>query len=438
MVAAFLRFPGEPNVGGFVASRCDALSTVPIARWDATESLAAARYGGFVRLEPLGARSMLPVEARAADPHQLLLLLAGCGALGAAPGSPATSVGVYVAVSARTLCGGAPFGGRRRRLDAYAATASSAAVLCGRLSFALGLSGPCLQVDTACSGFLVALHLATKGLGGDCDRVSVSGLGLLERSASDATAAAGMLSPSGRCHTFDGAADGFGRAEGASSYVLDADGRRSLVSAVRHDGRSASLTAPNGSSQQRLIEAVGIEAPGPLQSHGTGTALGDPVEVGAATRALSEANGVAFASVKASLGHLEAAAAAAGLECLRNALQDHGPANAALLTINEHLASFCVSARFPVEGAPVWRNVGRLSSFGFSGTIAHALVPPPTHSLDTPMSPVPRPQRTLAVTPLHASLSQAQQRASFSDHVVDGRALVPAVAYLEFAFTTQG
>ena len=137
----------------------------------------------------------------------------------------------------------------------YAASGYAMSILSGRLSYMLGLTGPNFPVDTACSATLVALHCAASATRlGECGRACVCGLGILEALGCLGTAAAGMTSPRGRCHTFDSRADGFTRAEGAGSFILEngaakIDGLcRALGSAVQQDGPSASLTAPNGSS----------------------------------------------------------------------------------------------------------------------------------------------------------------------------------------------
>ncbi|KAH8050887.1 hypothetical protein JL720_15276 [Aureococcus anophagefferens] len=228
-----------------------------------------------------------------------------------------------------------PTRGPARLRVALAATSRALSVASGRCSHALGLVGPCLAVATACSSALVAAHVAA-ALAGAAAVVAVGGVAA---GVTASFAAAGMLSPRGRCHTFDGRADGYARGEGALGTVLAAyaDGVAVAASAVQHDGASASLTAPNGSSQRRLIAAVAPSDDGALlEAHGTGTALGDPVEVAAAAAALA---GVAFESAKANLGHLEAVAAFSGLAALvvAGCLADAAP-NAALRRLNAHLS----------------------------------------------------------------------------------------------------
>ena len=160
-------------------------------------------------------------------------------------------------------------------------------MLSGRVSYSLGLTGPCLTLDTACSSSLVALHSGVSAVKlVECPRAAVTGVGMLALEVTIAFAAAGMLSELGRSHTFDHRADGYCRGEGCGAFSLSPLGDAEtdiLVSglAVQQDGPSASLTAPNGSSQRRLIDALRNNACNVLcvlEAHGTGTALGDPIE----------------------------------------------------------------------------------------------------------------------------------------------------------------
>ena len=180
--------------------------------------------------------------------------------------------------------------------NAFSATGATASITSGRFSYVLGLVGPCYTIDTACSSALAALHTCTVALlRWECDEAVAVGTKVLSEAANHGTAIAGMTSPLGRCHTFDSRADGYCRGEGCGAYR--ACGGESVVhlgsigrwcdvvvlgTAVRQDGPSASLTAPNGSSQRRLLGAVQgrnlVDDPA-LEAHGTGTALGDPIEV---------------------------------------------------------------------------------------------------------------------------------------------------------------
>ena len=133
----------------------------------------------------------------------------------------------------------------------YSGTSGALSVASGRVSYTLGLTGPCLTLDTACSSSLVAAHLAVSAIKlVECPRAAVTGVGWLTATVSLAFSAAGMLSALGRCHTFDRRADGYCRGEGCGAFLFDVGAGNYFVqsSAVQQDGPSASLTAPNGSS----------------------------------------------------------------------------------------------------------------------------------------------------------------------------------------------
>ncbi|EGB08859.1 hypothetical protein AURANDRAFT_25990, partial [Aureococcus anophagefferens] len=242
---------------------------------------------------------MVAVEARYADPQQLLVLESSCGSLKDALGEPGAAfekeafAGRHVAVYMG--CGGVCYGGGALasassivgdpKLNLYTGTSWSLSVVSGRVSFVLGLTGPCLALDTACCSALVAAHVATGALSlKECDQALAATVGLLTEPASTAFSIAGMISPRGRCHTLDAQGDGYVRGEGCVTLVLDPEaenGAQLAGSATMQDGLSASLTAPNGSAQRRLLKAVPSEsdydgAVESLEMHGTGTALGDP------------------------------------------------------------------------------------------------------------------------------------------------------------------
>uniref|UniRef100_A0A7S3JSP5 Uncharacterized protein n=1 Tax=Aureoumbra lagunensis TaxID=44058 RepID=A0A7S3JSP5_9STRA len=298
----------------------------------------------------------------------------------------------------------------------YTGTSSALSVVAGRIPFVLGLTGPCLSIDTACCSSLVATHVATKALAaGECDAALAATVGLLSEPASTAFSIAGMLSPTGRCFSFDKAANGYVRGEGCVTFVLDAGSRMRqnmvgndpaaltstppgiLGSSVQQDGVSASLTAPNGTAQRKLISAVfsdGMDGSAwtTLEAHGTGTALGDPIEIGAASSILcaplpgsKTKRSARCTSFKANVGHLEGAAAAAGMVALFSTSLSGGSLslmspNALLRQLNGHLRTFVKTNQFylPVSETSLATasqdgpHTARLSSFGFSGTIAHA------------------------------------------------------------------
>ena len=265
----------------------------------------------------------------------------------------------------------------------------------------LGLHGPCTAYDTSCSSGLVASHAAMRAL--QCMEISralvaavnlmlIPGVGL-------SFAIAGMTSTLGRSHTFDARADGYVRAEACASTVLsgtapepiDALPLPSLIgSSVRQDGRSASLTAPNGLAQQALLDAALANAAivpehlDRVEAHGTGTALGDPLE--ARSLALSAlvvaecSQPLALGGIKANIGHAEAAAGLVGLLNAYMVLQGAVvPPNAQLQTLNPHVHRALAQTKIGlstqlVMSQPKKRAAGSASSFGYNGTIAHCIM----------------------------------------------------------------
>ena len=270
----------------------------------------------------------------------------------------------YGDISASSLRGGAT------EMDAFFGTGVATSVAAGRISFALGLQGPALSIDTACSSSLVGVHLACQSLrSGESEVALAGGVNLiLGPWVTIYMSKARALSPTGRCRTFDASADGYVRGEGCGIVVLKrlsdavAAGDSVLAvirgSALNHDGRSGGLTVPNGQAQQALIAAAlddaGVEAKdvGYLEAHGTGTPLGDPIEM----RAIDAAYGrdrdapLLVGSVKSNIGHLEAAAGVAGLIKVVLALQ-HGaiPAHLHFQEPSPHIDWDHVAARIPTE-----------------------------------------------------------------------------------------
>ena len=298
------------------------------------------------------------------DPQQGLVLGVGYGALrGGGGGAFATrapsvrsaltcaDIGVFVGVEPSGLSS------RRDAPNVFSASGGALSVTSGRLSYSLGLVGPCYSIDTACASALAALHacVVAVAVAGECASGLGTGTKVLSAAVNLATSIAGMTSAFGRCHTFDRRADGYCRGEGCGAYCVraSADGAAVVGSAVQQDGPSASLTAPNGSSQQRLLEAVPGDGRPALEAHGTGTALGDPIEVrvvlfrvrfsmdssqvGAATRAVRAP--MASTSLKSNMGHLEAAAAAAGLASVVA-----GPLLAGIVPVNAQLRGYARAA----------------------------------------------------------------------------------------------
>ncbi|MEU8216810.1 SDR family NAD(P)-dependent oxidoreductase, partial [Micromonospora taraxaci] len=356
-----------------------------------------------------------PREARSLDPQQRLMLEVAWEALEDA-GHPAVAlhdqpVGVYLGLN--TADYQQLLTRDMRQVDHFYGTGTSFAATAGRLSYFLGLRGPSIAVDTACSASLTAVHLACQGLrDGDCDIAVVGGANVIVApTVSVSMSAAAALAPDGRCKTFDDDADGYGRGEGAVALILKPlsaatrDGDRVYAvlrgSAVNQDGASGGMTVPSAAAQTAVVrQALRRAGWEPhevdyVEAHGTGTPLGDPIEVRALAAALgpgrSPATPLLVGSAKANLGHLEAAAGAAGLLKVILALH-HGeipphPINKPSTRIDWNSLPITLAARrqdWPQRHRPARAGV---SAFGFSGSNAHVLV----EQVPQPATPAPGP-----------------------------------------------
>jgi acyl-coenzyme A synthetase/AMP-(fatty) acid ligase/3-oxoacyl-(acyl-carrier-protein) synthase len=284
----------------------------------------------------------------------------------------------------------------------YAATGRTISIAAGRISFALGLQDPCQSIDNACSSALVSLHGALLYIrAADCAEALTTAVSLtLTPHVSIHYARAGMLSPDGRCKTFDRTANGYVRGEGVGALIAtrtrqiqtrmslgtSSKARMSLgACAVQRDGKRASLTAPNGSAQVALLELAaaramaGAERRCGVESHGTGTPLGDPTEVRALARGLPAKDETRWLGrVKANAGHLEPAAGMIRLIQLTGMmLNGRAAPNAQLRVINPHpalsvgpMATTAMLAALP----SVHDMCAGISSFEYSGTIAHTVL----------------------------------------------------------------
>ena len=371
----------------------------------------ASRFGVFLPgIDQFDAEffRISPLEAESLDPQQRLLLEMSWEALEDAGVDPSRLIGsrsgVYVGIGSyeyqEIVRGGVEGVGPDTSL--YLVTGNRFSTASGRISFALGLEGPSIAVDTACSSALVAVHHAVAGLQrGEADLALAGGVCVtLSPLTTEAFANAGMLSPTGRCWTFDERADGFVRGEGCGMLVLrrleDAEAAGDRIwgvihgSAVNQDGIRPGLAAPKGLTQQRVIEEAlsraGIEPSQVdyLEAHGTGTRLGDPTEVNAAMavygRGRETGRPLLMGSVKTNIGHLSAAAGAAGLiKVLLSMRRGVIPRHLNLHNPNPEIDW----DRLPVKvttAATDWPRVsGRpslagVSSFGFSGTNSHIVV----------------------------------------------------------------
>jgi acyl transferase domain-containing protein/acyl carrier protein len=402
------RFPGGADgpdaFWRLLLSGFDAVGEFPADRWEknaATERM-TTRWGAFLdHVDQFDAAffHIAPREAASMDPQQRLWLETAWRALEAAGQPPdrlaGSPTGVFVGLCNYDYSQISASGGR---IDAWSGTGGAPSIVAGRLAYLLGLEGPALVVDTACSSSLVAVHLACRGLiDGDCRLAVAGGVNLiLAPSSTIALSELQMMAPDGRCKAFDAAADGFVRGEGCGVVVLKrlsdarADGDPVLAvirgSFINQDGRSSSLTAPSGRAQEAALRGALARARmtperiGYIETHGTGTALGDPIEIHALKAVFGPgrdaAQPLAVGAVKTNLGHLEAAAGVAGLIKAVLALR-HGviPPNNHLKNLNPHIELGSFPALLPVEPTP-WPAIAGpraagVSAFGFSGTNVH-------------------------------------------------------------------
>jgi myxalamid-type polyketide synthase MxaE and MxaD len=412
------RYPGAAGPSEFwdlLRQGRDAITEVPLSRWDAdavydpdpaAPGKMWSRKGGFLpNIEEFDAAffGITPREAPYVDPRQRVMLEICWEALEDA-GIPPTSLsgsqtGVFVAtltsdysdILMRDL----------RRAEVYSGPGTASCVIANRLSYFLDLHGPSITLDTACSGSLVALHMACESLrAGECTLALAGGvsINLLARSNVFFTKA-GALSPDGRCNTFDAKANGMIRSDGAGVIALkllpDAlaagDPIAAVIrgSAVNHNGRSNGIMAPNGEAQKAVLREAyrraGI-APAEVQyveAHGTGTRLGDPIEVRALGEVLAAGRvpgeRCVLGSVKTNIGHTEPAAGAAGLIAATLALQNdllpptvHFTQPNPLIPFDE--LPFEVRRQAGPWPQPKSRRVAAVSGFGFGGTNAHVVL----------------------------------------------------------------
>ncbi|MDJ0392185.1 SDR family NAD(P)-dependent oxidoreductase [Rhodococcus sp. G-MC3] len=421
LVGIGCRFPGGVHDGKsfweFMISKGDGIVDIPEDRWNADRfydpdpdapGRMYTRKGGFLTQslwdfdpEFFG---ISPREASVTDPQQRLLLEVAWEALddgghaGRVSGQP---VGVYIggftndSAGLRASSTGRPF------INAHSATSSSHTLLSNRISYCLDLVGPSMTIDTACSSSLVAVHEAVRALErGECEMALVGGANTMIRPETFISMCKGrFLAFDGRSKSFDAAADGYGRGEGAGMVLLrpladairDGDRIYSVIrgSGVNQDGRTIAIPVPNPVSQRALAERVCAEAGinpkdvGYVEAHGTGTSVGDPLELEALGGAYGAVDGresaLIVGSIKASIGHTEAAAGIASL--IKSALSIHHRTiapQAWLDTLNPAIPFDDLAIRIPTEVEPFPDHYDRpiiaINGFGYGGTNAHVVM----------------------------------------------------------------
>lgn len=422
VVGMACRFPGgADNPAAFwqlLRDGIDAVGDVPADRWnvdlwydadpDAPGKM-STRRGAFVSgdVNDFDAAffGITPREAASVDPQQRLLLETAWHAVENAGLTREklqdSDTGVFIGISTMDHTYIQAVNSDPRLIDAYNGSGGVHSLAAGRVSYFLGLRGPCFAVDTACSSSLVALHSAGQSLrNGECRAALVGGVNLvLSPDTNVFFSKLRAMSPDGKCKSFDASADGYVRGEGCGVVVLkrlsdalaDGDRIRAVVrgSAVNHGGRSNGLFAPNAPAQERVIRqalaAAGVAAEDVdyIEAHGTGTALGDPIELRALAAAVGRAHTperpVRIGTAKTNIGHLEAAAGMAGL--IKAILSLEHEQLAPLLhfkALNPHAS--LVDGRLSLVVEPTaWprgerRRLAGVSSFGFGGTNAHVII----------------------------------------------------------------
>lgn len=443
------RFPGASDLEQFwqlLSSGTHAISEASPERLaihtqydpDGTTLVPACRAGFLEQVDQFDPRffGISPREAIQMDPQQRLLLEVAWEALEHSALSPATlagtRTGVFIGISSNDysrLPGEVSLSS-----DTYSATGNALSIAANRLSYLLDLHGPSLAVDTACSSSLVALHLACQSLRlGESEVALAGGVNLiLSPHVTQLFAQAQMMAKDGLCKTFDAAADGYVRGEGCGVVVLkpyrkalqDGDAILALIrgSAMNQDGRSNGLTAPNGPAQQEVIRAALRNAnvtPAQIsyvEVHGTGTPLGDPIEIQALGAVLQEQRPVdtlcALGSVKTNIGHLEASSGIAGFIKVILALQHEAiPPHLHLKNLNPHIPLQTLPLTIPTK-LQAWPRsdtprLAGVSSFGFGGTNAHIILEEAPIASKTETNAVER--------PLHLLNLSAQSKKSLRD-----------------------
>jgi len=449
----------------------DGISDVPGDRWKtdslydldgARRGMLPSRRGGFLHgLDRVDAAffGIAPREAPHVDPRQRLMLEIAWEALEDAGIPPDTLAGSQAGVFLATLTNDYDhlLFDDLRRAEIYSGAGTANSVVANRISYFLNLRGPSLALDTACSGALVAVHLACESLRrGESSLALAGGVSVNLMAKSNVFfARSGALSPAGLCRTFDAAADGIVRSDGAGILVLkklsealkDGDPVLAVIrgSAVNHDGRSNGIMAPNGEAQRAVLAEAyrnaGISASSVqyVELHGTGTPLGDPIEAQAILEVLGEGRAPGqeclVGSLKSNIGHSEAAAGVGGIIKTVLAMRHRQlPPTAHFQRLNPMIPFAGTSFRV-AQQVEDWPNASRtllagVSGFGFGGTNAHVVIeeaPRPTVE-QTSLEEQPAYLLPISVASPQALTERIEKTAAFLESSEDATVTICATA----------
>ncbi|NEW61550.1 AMP-binding protein, partial [Sulfurovum sp. bin170] len=389
IVSVACQFPDASSPEAFFDNLLDGVDSIKkSSRWQEDY------YGGFLDDETIGSFdnnffNISIAEANTLDPQEKILLQTSLSLLerGGVDYNKEKNIGVYIGVSSNDnlrleLA---------KDLSPYTLTSNLISTLSGRVSYYFDFKAPALSLDTACSSSLVAIHQAISAIkNADCSMAIAGGVNVIL----DALSFEGLnqlqaLSPTNRCRTFDEGADGYIRGEGCGLVLLkplsDAIENNDEILAViksstlNHDGKSNGLTAPNGLSQQSLLKKAyaNIDRVDLIETHGTGTKLGDPIEINALSSVLGNQE-VLLGAVKTNIGHLEASAGVAGvIKTLMAMKYKKLPSNLHFQSKNPYIDWDKINLK-PITKNLDWHTnkpkVAGVSSFGFSGTNAHIVL----------------------------------------------------------------